>query len=245
METIDFKKLKRNPDAIRNSLKIIDNRTVATKRLRVIFPERFTKKRVGLAFINLTSNIIGLYAILDDNGNYGVSLVSSFQTFKPDQIDTVLVNKEPYIQFTIEKDNNFILNNDLIQDSKYIFNLFAEFYLAGNIPAYYNYEDVSNLLVNSTLFNGFDIGKDPLLFEVITSIISRSPTNDSIYFKDIIKTEKDKTNIQPSYVGMNDIYDSLDDTVAKTIGGYLKQGLVNAIVDPENRSSDVSTILRS
>lgn len=244
METIDFSKLKRNPEAIKNCLKVMDDRTIATKRLRVVFPERFTKKKVGLAVLGITSSVVGLYAILDDYNNYAVSIVTAFQTFKPSQIDTVLIDKKPYYQFTIEENENFILNNNLVQSSRHIFNLFSEIYLAGNVPAYYNYEDTARLLSESSKFNDFGIGKDPLLFEVITSIISRSPNNSKQYFKETIKTESDKLKT-PSYVGMSDIYDSLDDTVAKTIGGYLRQGIINSIVEPEKRSSDVSTILRS
>lgn len=243
METLNINKLKRNPDSIIKSLKIVGDATIATKNLKVYFPARFAK--VGLAVLGTTSSVIGLYCIVDENNNYAVNRISAFQSFRPNNTNTVLVGKEEYIEFEILKDEPLILSNYVVQDASIIFNIFNELLLGGRVPFYYNYEDISKILTNTSNYNGSGIGNDPLAFEIIASIISRSPNNENIYYKDIIKKKDEVYNIRPSFVGMSDIFSSLDDTFSKIIGGYMRQGLVNAIMDPEKRSSDISKILRS
>lgn len=242
MEIININKLKRNPDKIKAALEIKGDCTICKKNLKILFPERYVKK--GLAVLSTESQVIGIYAIVDDDNNYATVNISAMQSFKPYDSSLVNIEGETYVKFEFLAGDIFILNNNIVQSADNIFTIYNNFYQGGKIPFYLNYEDVSNILVNSKLFNGNDLGANPLIYEVITSVIARDPNNTKYYYKDLINNEEDINKIRPKFIGLSDRTRSLGDTAAKIIGAYLKDGLVNSIVEDEERSSDVSELLR-
>ena len=76
--------------------------------------------------------------------------------------------------------------------------------------------------------------------------------NDKIVFSAVKfypeqkKLEKDKDGSgKPVYVGLNNIYYSLDNTTAKLVGGYFGYGITVALIDKEKDTTTVSQILRA
>ena len=75
MVHIDTNLLKHNPEAIKSCIVKKNNMTIATKNIRIMFLDAFLHK--NLAEISDYINLIGMYAIIDDNNNYAVSFYTS------------------------------------------------------------------------------------------------------------------------------------------------------------------------
>ena len=85
MVHIDTNLLKHNPEAIKSCIVKKNNMTIATKNIRIMFLDAFLHK--NLAEISDYINLIGMYAIIDDNNNYAVSLAPCMQKLLVDKIE--------------------------------------------------------------------------------------------------------------------------------------------------------------
>lgn len=241
---INIDKLKRDPSKIKQCLKIVGNSLVATKDIYIMFPERYLNK--NLAYLDRISFVLACYCIVDSSGNYAVTKSPIMQSLKPDNIMSVNIdntNNSTYVKLDFEKDSIVIPSLDLIQDASLLYGIILEFFIVGNIPWYLNYIDLSELFLESSKYTGNSIGNDPIGLEMLTSAVSKAKDGITLY-KDVITKQNDIYTNPPKYVGLDKIL-SYDDTGSKLIGSYLEQGMTSALVNPEERTSDASELLRS
>lgn len=243
MAILDITKLKRNRDAILKCFKKVGDSYVITKDTQIIFPTRYLEKNLGS--ITSSVRVIGIYAILDDEGNYSVSLSPIFQDLTPYNISDVIIGDDEYKVLTYSKNDIFLSSTNLIVSDKFIYDLFDDFYIKGNIPWFLNNEDVAKILVNSKKYTKTNIGNNPLVLEMITSLITRDSNNNKTLYKELVSTNTDKYKNKPEYIGLNNIYYSYTNTGSKLIGGYFKDGIVGSIVDPETKPTIIVDVLRA
>ena len=124
-----------------------------------------------------------------------------------------------------------------------MYDIFDEFFVQGNVPWYLNYDDLSNIFIESKKYANSNIGSDPLAFEILSSIVTRSSEDKKVYYRHLITSGNNK--IKPDYVGLNNPYYSFDNTGAKLIGSRFGAGLNVALVEPEKKTSATSQILRA
>lgn len=233
---IEVNKLKKNPEAFKNIFKVTEANTLVTQDIYLMFPLHFIKK--GLAYINSDGlRIVGIYALLDMDDNYCIVKDPIFQELQPSNISYCEVNGEEYVIAFFNKDTIFMLNNNLVVSDSFLYDLFDEFFTNGKIPWYINYEELANLFSDSKQYTNTNIGSDPIIFEVLTSTIARTKKDKTIYYRKSLNSEL-------SYIGLNDIRYGYNNTGARLIGGYFKEGIINSIVDPETTTSESSKILR-
>lgn len=236
MTNFDVKKLKRNPDKFKNSFVKTDTITIVDQDLYVMFPSRYIKRE--LAFINTDYvRVLGIYVIIDKEDNYCIVRSPIFQEMKPTSVDSATVFNTDYCVLEFMKDDVFLLNNDLLVSDNFIYDVFDEFFIKGNIPWFLSYNDISKLFEDGKKYCNTTIGDDPIIFEILSSVISRCKLDKTIYFRQDTKSGID-------YVGLNDIRYGFNNTGARLIGGYFKDGIVSAIVDPEKQTTKTSEILR-
>ena len=236
-DSFEIRGLKRKPEAFKTVFKIKDNSTLTTSRVFVLFPERYVK--IGLADISIDFvKVVGIYAIVDEKHNYTVLNTPIFHELLPSSTETVMIDDEPYIKCTFEKDSIFLSSNDLIVMDSFVYDLFNEFYLHGNVPWFFDYEDLPNVFRTSKQFNNIPIGNDIVTWEMLTSIVTRYTSDKTKYHRQVL----DKPY---SFVGLNDIRYGYDNTGARIIGGYMKEGITTAIIDQEKETSDTSRLLRA
>lgn len=242
MESLQISKLKRNARKLENSIKVTGDITKAVEDVYVVFPERYINR--NLATIDTEIKVVSCYALLDNKNNYAVVNAPIFQTLTPTNINTIDIDGDKYKILEFDANTVMIPNNSCIVRDSFLYDIFDEFFVKGNIPWYLNYEDLSDIFAQAKTYANSNIGSNPLIFEILTSVISRSPKNKKIYFRDIA-TSSNKDKITPEYVGLNNPYYSFDNTGAKLIGSRLGAGLNVAIVEPETKTSATSEILRS
>lgn len=243
MDKLNTALLKRRPDVFKSYFKRINNITVTNEDIRMLIPERYINKE--FIFMGSNTRVLGVYALLDDNNNYCVVTTPIFQDVNPVNITDIMVNNELYKVLHFHKDDVFISNNIMVKSDNFIYDMFDEFYIKGNIPFFLNGDDVSDLFLEADKYAGSNVGRNPLTFEILTAVISRDPKDNAEFIRRKIKKESDKTELNPVYVGLNNIYYSFDNTAARTIGGYYGSGVVTAIVNPETSPTIVADLLRA
>ena len=231
--SLDISKLTRDAEKIKKLFKTVGDTTVCTSDITILFPKRFVNK--NLCQLDMVNN------------TYAIALAPGFQTMKPSSISLYgLGNKSDektlYIGLGFKKDDVVILNNTLVKDSGCLFNILSELFINGNIPWYMNYEDVSNLLLESKKYTDTNIGNDPAGLEILTSIIARD--NRFKPYREYIKSRDEIFSKPPTYVGLNNVM-AYDNTGSKLVGNYFGEGLTSAILEKETHTSDSSKILRS
>ena len=107
-----------------------------------------------------------------------------------------------------------------------------------------NYEDVSNIFLETSKYASSGIGNNPIVIEILTAIIARVKNNKRILYKDTLKSKADIYSKPPSYIGVSNIHYSYDSTSSRIIGGYFKEGVINSVVDPETKTTRVADNLR-
>lgn len=240
MEKFNINRLKRNADSIKKKLKVVGDMTIAKDDLLVMFPTRYIDKK--LCFIGNDVKVIGLYAVIDYSNNYGVVSAPIFQNLSPNNISDVEVNNVSYKLLLFDKDAPFLSSNKLIVSDSFIYNEFSELFLSGNIPWYINYQDLVSVFLETKKYANSNIGNDSMAFEILTSIVSRDPSNKRVYFRQILNKHED---INPAFIGLNNLYYSFDNTGAKILGNYFGEGVIAAIIDKEKKTSATSEILRA
>lgn len=242
-DTLDIGSLKRDPNKIKRCFKVVGNSTIATEDIRIIFPKRFIDK--GLCQLDKITTLIAYYAILDSNDNYAVAIAPVAQSLQPSSISMVNIDKtnsDVYIVLNFFKDDVVIPNNDCVQDASYLFTILDEFFFKGKIPWYLNYEDVSNLLLESKKYTGSNIGSNPIGLEILATLVAKDKNGEP--YKIHIPNHEYIYKHNPKYTGLGDVK-SYPDTGAKLIGSRLKDGLTAALIEKETKTSDVSDVLRA
>lgn len=242
MDTIRVDKLKRDPSKIRSYFKRIKTTTVTSQPIQIVFPARYLELK--LARIDSLVDLLNMYVIIDSKDNYAVTIAPIIGKYIPESVNYIMINSEKYVALSFKAGETVIANNNMLADDSIIYTLFQEFFLKGNIPWYYNYEDVSNIFLETSKYADSGVGNNPVTIEILTSVLARVANNRKLYFKDSITSRNDIFRRPPGYVGISDIRYNFDSTSSKLIGGYFKEGVINAIVDPETKTTKLADNLR-
>lgn len=242
MESLQSKQFKRNPAAIKNAIKVAGNITTATQPLRIMFAARYINRKLALLDHNI--QVVSIYALINEKNEYAVINAPIFQTLTPSNILDVSVDDKLYKMLYFNQGGVIIPNNRLIVRDSFLYDLFDELFVKGNVPWYLGYEDLSNIFLLSKQYANSKIGNDPLAFEILSSIVTRSSNDKKVYFRHML-TENNVNKLHPVYIGLNNPYYSFDNTGAKLIGSRFGDGINVAIVEPEKKTSATSDILRA
>lgn len=236
METLSINNYKHAPETIRSYFKVVGDRTLVNNNIFILFPKRYINK--NLALLSPTGcKVIGIYAIVDNNNNYAKVLNPIFQNLLPSNIEYYEIDGVEYVSLVFNKGDVFLVSNTLAVFNSYLYDIFDEFFLQGRIPWFMEYEDICGLLSESQKYCNTDIGDSPFNYEVLTSNIAKDPVDHRIRFRN-------SNAKKPIYVGMSDIRYGYSNTGSRMIGGYLKDGMIASIVDPETVPSKSIEVLR-
>lgn len=243
MIRLDISGFQRDAKTIKSALVEVDDKVIAKKNLRVIFPTRFLKK--GLADISTTALVTGIVAIVDDDGNYGVMNIPIGVPFTPFRVEAAEINGLEYSIMYFEAMTVFIDIMDLVIDAGLMYPILEEFMISGRVPWYMNYEDVSNIFVMSKKYTDTNIGVNILGFSLLTAIIARDPKNKKRFLRLVGKSREEIINMTPTYIGLGNIYYAINSTLSKEAGAYAANGLTSAMVDPQEEISNIELLVRS
>lgn len=208
----------------------------AKEDLTIVFPTRYIDRE--LALLGSSVRTTAIFAIIDEDYNYGVISLPITMELTPYKVEDLVIDSVDYKMLSFTKDSVICPNTNCVVSGSFLYNMFDEFYVKGNVPWYISYEDLAVMFSSSKEYAGSAIGNNQLAFELLTATITRVTENKNILFKEKL----DSKNI--TFIGLNDRYYAFDNTGAKLIGGYMAEGVTNAIVSPEKESSNLTKILR-
>jgi hypothetical protein len=242
MDKLNISGLKRNSDIIKSYFKKVGETTVVKANVKILFPARYINR--GLAIIGSNVKLLSIFAIVDEKNNYAVVRAPIMQEVSPYVIGEVSLDDVVYKELSFRANDVFITNNNLVKTDNFMYEVFDEFFVKGNIPWFMDYDDVANVMLETGKYADSKIGDNPLTMEILASVIARNPNDKRVFFRKKL-TPENKNKLKPVYVGLNNIYYSFESTGAKLIGGYFGYGVTAAIVDKEEETSDVAKVLRS
>lgn len=240
---MDISNLKRNPDAVKQDLKSLAGDTVITKGgCKVYIPARFAEQK--LASFGSDTYILGYFAIVLPNGDYGTTLVPGMIKTQPDKINTVKINDEQYAELEYFAGSPVIANSNIVQDSKLLYSIWNEFFTKGAIPWYMNYEDQGRIFKLSKMYAGTKLGANSQIIEMVAAVVSRDEKDMNVQFRQTLKTERDYMVKRPKPIKLLNVSYGATNTTAKLIGGYWEEGLTSALINPSKSVEPIEKMLR-
>ena len=241
MLTVKSSEFKHNPKVITSLLTKKGNSIVTTRDMRILFPDRYVAR--DLAILGSTVSVISMVAILDSKNNYGVLLTPITMVVSPSNIEDMIIDGKLYKVLVFEAGDIVVPNTLMVMNEDFMYSIFDEFYVKGNIPWFISYDMLSDLFTESKKYAGSSIGNDIVAFEILTATIARSTKDKYIQHRQIIKSPADKSAVE--YVGLNNVFYSYVNTGAKIIGSYYGTGVTAAAVVPEKESTKLVDLLRA
>lgn len=241
MKPFIIRDLKRKPDIIKSAFKQIGNSLIVKEDLKILFPSRFINKH--LASMGDTVNVLTIFAIVDENNNYAIINLPTKIELTPSMTNEVSINDDPYMLLEFYKNDVFTTNINLLQQDSFIYDLFDDLFIQGNVPWYLDYEDLSNILILSQKYAGSRIGNNPLGLEILTSIVARLKKDKTVFYRTLSKDIKAMNKEKPSYVALQNIYYTFNSTLAKTSGSYFKDGITSSLVNKEDKKTKLEEII--
>lgn len=241
METLDISKLTKNENIIKQKFKVVKDMTLTTDDLSIVFPVDYTNRY--LAALDEYVEVVCIFAILDNKGNYASTLAPIKQRFYPSNIEVVNIEGVKYYKLDFSKNGVFFNSNKGIQTMNFVYDLFNMFILLGKVPWYVDYISLSNLIAESSKYNGNNIGNDVFIMELIASIITKYKDNPDISYRHVVNTLKDIKDKQVTYKGLDNHIFNVETTSSRLIGGHLEDNLIAGIIDPTTNNTKIENIL--
>ena len=237
MDVLDVTKLKRRPEVIKQAIAELGTSYVAKENLRIIYPERYVNKKMVIYGDPVV--LLCLFIVVNEKDEYALLNLPIHCNVSPSKITEVSVNGSVNKVLHIDKGNKLIEDSYMIIKSAFLFEMFNEFFMNGNVPWYLTDVDLSKISKETAKVAGSKIGDDTTIWELLTAIIARD--SDDIT-KPYRLTDKKKP---PVFVGFMDIYYSFDNTLDKVAGSYFKAGITAALVNKNKVPTTLEKVVRS
>lgn len=236
-----FDSLIRDPEAIRGTIKIIDDQTVCTSACKLYYPARYYDTSLGS--LGESTQILACFAIVIGN-RYAVSRALATITLGDGEEETILIDGEPYIERSYQANDVIIKSNTYLLNKFMLYDIDNEFVVKGRYPAYMNYNDRVLLFMDSGRHTGVQLGNNIGITALIASKTNRSPLDGSTLFRHAINQKQVPVTQIPSSLGLRNVSEMASNTTAKLIGAYFDNSLKKAVVDQTDRHEAIEDILR-
>ena len=232
--------LKRDPARV-NALYIVqpDGSVVANRDFEIHLPKRFVEN--GMAEVGEVVTTAAVLGVVVPGEFYGLLSAMMDLTLMPLSVNETVIKGVPYLVLEFNKGDTVIENLTVIQDSNKPYAYMLEFYYYAKIPWYMNKNDVTSLFDKARQQSGADVGSSPQVMRVYTAMMFRDPDNlDKPYRYSKAMLE----GREPVIVGLNNGPMLIEGTFAKASGGYLADNTLAAIINPDEKVTDLEKIIR-
>lgn len=231
-----------NPERVSKSMDRRNDVIWATEPLRIQFPERFLD--TGLASLKDVKYVLLFCAYINEQNEYAISHVPSLATVEPDRITKVIVDDIPMVELHFNKGSKVISNTNLVVSDNLVHTIYVELYGQGRIPWYYDMEDLPLFFRDSVYYNNLRLGSDPVLYEYITSVISRDPDDPSRLYRHRQNPKETFLSNPPVITPFRNVSEMATNFTARTAGSYFHDGLLSTLNNPSDRPERMETLLR-
>lgn len=239
---MDFSKLKRNPEAIINSLKEVGDTLVTAKPLRIYIPAFYTER--GLAEIGSSTSIIG-FCSFHIGDEYDFLLVPAMLNISPTLTNTVKTAEYgEYLEFYFEPGSVVMPKVYVPMEDTITYLVYTVLHSKAKVPWFIDYNTFGETFVLAGEYAGIrlDDSKDKL--DVLCALQARSPTDPSVFYKDYITDLKQIETNPPHYIPISSLVHAATGTLSRLGGRDFIDGLTSALVYPHDRVEELEGVLR-
>ena len=233
----------RDPTKIHNSLKEVGDDLIALKELKIYIPEWYTDGPLAILESEL-KRICSVHAIVVEDKYYGVSKACTSQVIEPSNTNVVNFGIDKYLEFIFEPGDIVIKNVNLIRTGTFVYRIYNEFIAKGNIPWYFNNEDVCTLFETSVFHGNVNLKVDFTIFGAMGSAIARQYEDANKYHRHNLHNQNAEQREKAIYIPLNNAAYQATNVTAKLIGNYFSEGVTSALVNESSRNERIEDLLR-
>lgn len=222
--------LKRDPEYVQSQLVFKDNQVFCKEACYIEYPVWFENK--DFANVEESYRLLGLFAIVI-GGKFSVSIIPSKVQIDP--VMAVEVDREgvKYIQLHFGKGDCIVSNLGVSMNAQLGYPIVEAFYLRANIPWYLTWYDLVRVLDNFPKYAGSNVGANFMTNELIVSYLTRPTVDKSKFYRQV------GTTGDYGFVDLMNLYYSVSSVTNKLAGGYMKDSIISAIVNPPTRETQL------
>lgn len=237
-------KYTRNASAINAQLFETESGQIISKvPCKIQIPARFAD--IGLGQVGVNTFVYGCFAIINENNEYAVCNVNTLIEINPFKTLKVKINEVDYYEFTFEAGQVVIKTSTTVKRDTLMYNVIDELIFQGKIPWYLNYEDVGKLFDTAKEFANSNIGENLETIEFLTSIVTRTIDDRTMYLRLAANSYSDTTINKITFVPLKSMFYSVNSTLNKLSGSYFSDGLTSALVKTTDEVGKLESILRA
>lgn len=234
--------LKRAPERVLSHLtEQADGGITTDVPCRIQIPEQYQERH--LANVGAEVYILGFFAIILDDGSYGVSITDAMMRITPSNTETVEIDGTGYLEFTFEAGDRVFYSTDLVQNDTLTYYIYDEHIAKGRIPWYFNYADLARIFDTAEEHAGIYLGNHAIL-DLIASTIARDSTDLQTLYRHVLKDLNFMHTNPPTIVPFRSVIYNTVDTTSKLIGAYFGDSVTSALVNPSQNVERIEELLR-
>lgn len=149
------------------------------------------------------------------------------------------IGDDKYFVAVLHKGNQFMTSTRVMQNDRVGYLSWREFLSVGHMPPHITYENVHNLYDHLGQITGKGIPVDHAIVEIIYAHIYRNQDNMQQFYR------HSKMNKPPVLTTLKSVAYGPDSTLSRVAGSYSQDGLVSAMLHPEDAPSELEEIFRS
>ncbi len=234
---MDWKAFKRDRSKVLAATQVQkDKSVVALRGVRIYVPERYIEK--GLAEIGSETYIVGIYAMVTEDGFYAVSRINAMMRLTPTAINTVKFDQDSYLEFVFEPGSVIIATTDLVASETLVYQIFDEFVAKGKLPWFLDYDDRARLFESADKHAGVHLGKSHAILAMIAAATTRQRDDRTRYYRHNLDTAV------PVGIPLRSITYGTTNTTSKLVGAHWNDGVDSALVNPAEHVEKIEELLR-
>lgn len=239
---MDISNLKYDPARINSALvKMPDKSMVTRKSIKIVFPKRF--EEINFATIADEVICVGMVGVIVDDEYYAPLGVLMRFIFNAGEIEETVIQGERYVVLTFEPSETVIRRLVAATESMLGYYYYMEFCKFCNIPWYFNYKQILNVLDEAKHYTGKATSDTNQALRVIYSLTCRDPNDQDIPFR--YSKSLENPAVEPEIIGVNNPGQLLTDVFSRFSGGYMSENTTAALLDDTIReATDVEKILK-
>lgn len=237
---MDVGSLKRDRAKIRRAYTVNEDFSVTANRaLEVHVPKRFTENGMATMGDKVTTTMV--VGLVIPGECYSPWIYMADVTMSPMGLREVNINGTQYVIMEFEEGDTIVESLRYIKDPNKNYAFFMEFDLYAKLPWYVSDSDFTALYDHAGKQTGSISGGTPQHMRIYASLMLRDPDNlDNAYRHSKAMLE----GRPPVIVGLNNGSMLIDGTFYKLTGGYLQDNTVGAIINQDNKVTDMEKIVK-
>ena len=235
-----FANYVRDSNVVKNNFKKLNNKWIAIKPCKVIFPVHYAEKKL-CEFNSEITKVLGIVMILVNN-TYAVLSVNAMIEFTPGEISTIELEGEQYYQMSFDAGSTVINNMKVVKEDILPYFIYDVFISKGRIPGYMNYEDVCKIFDTAKSYADANVGERPEVIQLMVSIVARDKNDRTKYYRQVVKDHTDNSRLV--FIPMKSVEYGATNTVNKLGGNYFQTGVISALINPSDKVENIESILR-